>query len=70
MMVLFDTGSSNLWVLSARHRMKNLLYPHTNMYDPSKSTEYKEVDDVFKINYVTGSASGRLGCDKLWVRLI
>lgn len=70
MLVVFDTGSSNLWVLTAQHPIKNLLYPHPNTYDPSKSTEYEEVDEDFEIKYVTGSASGRLGRDRVWVRLI
>lgn len=51
--VIFDTGSSNLWVPN-----KNKFLQHHNLYDHSKSSTYKKNGTVFKVQYGSGACSG------------
>ncbi|NXY82737.1 PEPA protein, partial [Alcedo cyanopectus] len=63
--VIFDTGSSNLWVPS--------IYCHSfscsdhNLFDPSKSSTFIATNDSFSIGYGTGNLSGILGYDTVRV---
>jgi saccharopepsin len=54
--VLFDTGSSNLWVPSARCKSKACLVHAT--YDALLSTSAETTNERFKIQYGSGKASG------------
>lgn len=58
--VIFDTGSSNVWVPSTQCRS----CIHTK-YDSSSSKTYKENGTLFEITYGSGSLSGFLSEDKL-----
>jgi len=51
--VIFDTGSSNLWVPN-----KNKFLQHHNLYDHSKSSTYKANGTVFSVRYGSGACSG------------
>lgn len=58
--VIFDTGSSNLWVPN-RH------FGSHKVYDHSKSHTYKSNGTMFKIMYGSGPVSGYLSQDLLHV---
>jgi len=60
--VIFDTGSSNLWVPNK----KPFLSKH-NLYDHSKSSTYKANGKVFKIQYGSGPVSGVYSADDVTV---
>ncbi|KAG2464206.1 CATE protein, partial [Polypterus senegalus] len=64
--VIFDTGSSNLWVPSS------LCTSHAceihNRYLSTKSTSYQADGRSFSIQYGTGSLTGILGIDKVTVQ--
>ncbi|KAH7366160.1 hypothetical protein KP509_18G065800 [Ceratopteris richardii] len=62
--VVFDTGSSNLWVPSAKCRLSVSCYLHPK-FKPSKSSTYKE--DECNIQYGTGAVYGVLSQDKVTV---
>jgi hypothetical protein len=51
--VIFDTGSSNLWVPNHHN-----LFQHHNIYDDSKSSTYKKNGGKFSIQYGSGAVSG------------
>merc|ERR1712050_539256 len=51
--VIFDTGSSNLWVPN-----KSPFLAFKNIYDHSKSSTYVKNGTVFKIQYGSGAVSG------------
>ena len=57
-MVVFDTGSANLWV--PNH--KPFLSSH-NIYDHSKSSTYKKNGTTFAIQYGSGPVSGVFSAD-------
>eukprot|EP00948_MAST-09A_sp_MAST-9A-sp1_P004276 g4276.t1 len=57
--VIFDTGSSNLWVSNIAG---NPLHHH---YDHSKSTTYKANNTIFNIRYGSGPVSGFMSADKM-----
>ena len=54
--VIFDTGSSNLWVPSAK--CNTLTCKRHNRYDSSKSSTYKANGTVFEIQYGSGATTG------------
>lgn len=56
--VVFDTGSSNLWVPNKRPFLSG-----KNIYDHSKSTTYHQNGTVFKIQYGSGPVSGVYSAD-------
>ena len=60
--VIFDTGSSNLWVASYNCSLSCGLH---NRYNPSKSSTYIPDGRKFAIDYASGPVSGWVEKDKL-----
>jgi len=57
--VIYDTGSSNLWVPKVGCTHCGLPFiSHKSKYDESKSSSYAEDGDVFEIMYGSGSVKG------------
>ena len=60
--VIFDTGSSNLWVDNTKCGLTCLL---KHKYDSTKSSTYKANGTVFNIQYGSGPVSGHLSSDSV-----
>ncbi|NXX44865.1 CATE protein, partial [Tricholaema leucomelas] len=63
--VIFDTGSSNLWVPSI-YCVSKACAQHPR-FQPSKSSTYQAIGTPFSIQYGTGSLTGVIGSDQVAV---
>lgn len=61
--VVFDTGSSNLWVPSV-YCVSKACGGHTKFH-PSQSSTYEVIGTPFSIQYGTGSLTGIIGSDQV-----
>uniref|UniRef100_A0A8C8B2S0 Peptidase A1 domain-containing protein n=1 Tax=Otus sunia TaxID=257818 RepID=A0A8C8B2S0_9STRI len=59
--VVFDTGSSNLWVPSVS--CTSLACQNHQMFNPSQSSTYKRTGQNLSIHYGTGAMEGTVGSD-------
>ncbi|TYJ23900.1 hypothetical protein E1A91_A08G224000v1 [Gossypium mustelinum] len=64
--VLFDTGSSNLWVPSSKCYFSIACYFHSK-YKSSRSSTYTKIGKPCEINYGSGSISGFFSQDNVQV---
>jgi len=61
--VIFDTGSSNLWVPNRQPQGKSILDKGKHLYDHDKSSTYKANGKKFNIQYGSGPVAGFLSMD-------
>merc|ERR1719240_97806 len=70
--VIFDTGSSNLWVPSSKCD-EDVCYAHTT-YEPTESDSYSSIVDprtstqkIFEVTYGSGPVAGLFGTDAITI---
>ncbi|XP_066481419.1 embryonic pepsinogen-like [Tiliqua scincoides] len=63
--VVFDTGSSNLWVPSIY--CKSTACQNHQRFNPSQSSTYRSTQQTVSIDYGTGSMDGVFGYDKVMI---
>uniref|UniRef100_A0A8C3MSM7 cathepsin E n=1 Tax=Geospiza parvula TaxID=87175 RepID=A0A8C3MSM7_GEOPR len=63
--VVFDTGSSNLWVPSVYWHWGMGLDPAHTRFQPTQSSTYQVIGTPFSIQYGTGSLTGIIGSDQV-----
>ncbi|XP_047332331.1 aspartic proteinase A1-like [Impatiens glandulifera] len=64
--VLFDTGSSNLWITSSKCYFSRACYYHSKYY-ARRSRTYKKNGTSARIGYGSGSISGKISQDDVLV---
>nr|AHZ33698.2 pepsin [Chelon labrosus] len=62
--VIFDSGSSNLWVPSVS--CSSAACKNHNKFNPERSSSFKRNGQSLSIQYGTGSKTGYLGSDTVW----
>ncbi|KAM9319228.1 gastricsin-like [Gastrophryne carolinensis] len=67
-LVLFDTGSSNLWVPSTN--CQSQACTNHPLFNPSQSSTYSSNQQQFSLQYGTGSLTGILGYDTVTIQNI
>ncbi|KAL8178976.1 UNVERIFIED_CONTAM: hypothetical protein K2H54_058229 [Gekko kuhli] len=65
-LVLFDTGSSNLWVPSVY--CQSQACTNHPLFNPSQSSTYSTNDQTFSLQYGTGSLTGIFGYDTVTIQ--
>lgn len=65
--VIFDTGSSNLWIPSANCGLFNVVCWTQKQFKSRKSSTYQKDRRVFAIRYGTGSTVGYLSVDTVTI---
>nr|XP_013052035.2 gastricsin isoform X4 [Anser cygnoides] len=65
-LVLFDTGSSNLWVPSTL--CQSQACTNHNLFNPNQSSTFSTQDEYFSLQYGTGSLTGIFGYDTVTVQ--